>query len=59
MQTSNLNVPHVKDEIKRLIQRYIDRMKKHLDILAKERNQNNTPIKKKITPLGIYSSKLL
>jgi len=30
----NLNVPYVRDEIKRLIQRYANRMEKYPDILA-------------------------
>jgi len=30
----DLNVPHVRDEIKRLSQRYADRMEEHSNILA-------------------------
>jgi len=43
----DLNVPYVKDEIKR--QRYADRIEKHPNILAVMKQVKTTPIKKKTT----------
>jgi len=51
----NLNVPYIRDEIKRLSQRYADRMKEHPKILAINlMKEVETPIKTKITPRLIY-----
>jgi len=50
-----LNVPYVRDEIKKFSQRYADRMEEHANVLAThERNQNNTLIKKKIISRLMY-----
>jgi len=69
MRYHDLNVSNIRDEIKRLSQRYADRMEEYPDIIAtnvikkvkttrrlkrKLKSQNNTPIKKKITSRLVY-----
>jgi len=49
----DLNVPYVRDEIKRPGQRYADKMEEHPNA-TRRRSQNNTPIKKKIISKLIY-----
>jgi len=52
----NLNALYIRDEIKKISQKYADKMEEHPNILVTiyERNQNNTPIKKNTTSRLIY-----
>jgi len=49
-------MPYVRDEIKRLSQRYADKMEEHPNILATNlmKQIKNAPIKKKITSRVMY-----
>jgi len=45
----DLNVPHVRDEIKRLSQRYADRMEKHPNVLVTNLTEEvKTTLKRKL-----------
>jgi len=51
-----INVPYIRDEIKRLGQKYVDSMEEYPNVLATNlmKEVNNTPIKKKTTSRVMY-----